>query len=65
LAAENPATQPYIALVYGKVLCSEYPPAGLLGLGPSQVFIEEVEGAHAVDGMPVVEELDGGLVADA
>jgi len=48
---------------YGQVLLCEYPPTGLLGLRPVQVFVEEVEGGHAVDGVAAVEELDGGLVA--
>src|ERR1035441_4223090 len=51
--------------LYGKVLRSEYPPAGLLGLGPVQMLVEEGKGADAVDGMAAVEELDGGLVANA
>src|ERR1017187_5285618 len=51
--------------LYGKVLRSEYYLAGLLGLGPVQVLVEEVEAADAVDGVAAVEELDGSLVANA
>src|SRR5690242_20465748 len=37
----------------------------LLGLGPTQVMVEEREGAHAVDDVAAIEKLDRRPIRDA